>query len=121
MLKGTTPKQTIPVLVLRPTKAEHSDDTIVYEDQDTVQPTPGEPDDPKDGNKEGNTGTQEPDSTDSGNPKTGNKKRTLRLIRYVIHRPKKQKPKRFKCTKCSRRYETLRKLNRHFRKNHHKV
>ena len=89
MLKGTTPKQTIPVLVLRPTEAEDSDDTIVYEDEDTVQPTPGEPDDPKDSNKENSTGTQEPDSMDSGNPKTGNKKRTLRLTRYVMHRPKK--------------------------------
>ena len=92
-LKGATLKQTILVLVLRPTKADDSDDTVVYEDEDTEQPTPGEPDDPKDNHKDGGTGTQEPVSTDSGNPKMGNKKRALRLTISVIHRPKKQKPK----------------------------
>ena len=36
-LKGTTLRQTIQVLVLRPTKVEDSDDTVVYEDEDTEQ------------------------------------------------------------------------------------
>ena len=38
--------------MLRPTKAEESDDTIVCEDEYTVQPTPSEHDDHKDNNKE---------------------------------------------------------------------
>ena len=34
VLKGATLRQTIPVLVLRPTTADDSDNTVVYEDDD---------------------------------------------------------------------------------------
>ena len=87
-LKGATPKQTILVLVLRPTKAEDSDDTVGYEEEDTEQPMPGEPDVSKDIDTGTDTGTQGAAPMNPMKPKTGNKKRTLRVTRYVIHRPK---------------------------------
>ena len=121
VLKGTTPKQTIPVLVLRLPKADDSDDTVVYEDEDiepqkAVMPDiPDVPDDP------GNTEPRDEQMNRQDGPKKGNKKRTFRVTRYVIRRSKKCKPKRFKCTKCDNHYGTLKQLNNHFRMNHQKV
>ena len=57
-LKGATPKQTIPVLVLRPTNAKDSDDTVIYEDEDITQPEPNVPGETMDTDKDRDTGTQ---------------------------------------------------------------
>ena len=86
MLKGTTPKQTIPVLVLRPIKADDSDDTIVYEDEEVKQPKQEVPEDaqvPEDINN------QVDETKGQEGPKKDKKKRTLKVTRYVIRRAKK--------------------------------
>ena len=79
-LKGATPKQTIPVLVLRLTKAEDTDDTIIYKDDDTKQPIPDEQDEPTDNGKEGNPENKRTELKSSENQKTVKRKEHLRLL-----------------------------------------
>ena len=59
------------------------------------------------------------------NPTTGDKPKasrgSLRVKCYVIRRQKKKKVKKFKCTKCTNWYESIKTLNRHFWKRHHKL
>ena len=89
-LLGTTPTQTIPVLILHNKAAEDSDNTIVYNEEEaegSLPPTPP-PTDP-------NVENEEPDESgtkDKNIPKPKWKvKGSLKVKRYIIRRPKHKK------------------------------
>ena len=121
-LLGATPTRTIPVLVLHNNAAEDSDNTVVYDDvevegEDSAVP-PGETTAQKE-QPTSEKGEAQQKDTVKQKPKV---KGSLKVKRYVIRRPKqKKKSKKFKCIKCVNRYESIKTLNRHFRKRHRKM
>ena len=122
-LLGAMPAQTIPVLVLHNNVAEDSDNTIVYDDVEAEsEDPPPQPDQTQmTDDHEEQPGVEETVNI-SKNTQKPKVKGSLRVKRYVIRRPKqKKKTKKYKCTKCVNKYDSIRTLNRHFRKQHRRV
>ena len=112
LLRGTTPTTRVPVLVLKHPKQNESDDTVIYDDvtkEGEEDPTVPDP--------QPQPGTSNDDPT----AKPPRVKGTLTMTKYVIRRPKKKITRRFKCSRCSNHYDSIKTLNRHYRKRHRRV